>query len=73
MKNAYIKFLTDEDRQTGMKALSSADQIISLSDEIFCIPMRWLRVLDEASVGYTHASNDDVRRTSVRTWRFAHS
>jgi len=72
MKNAYIKFLTDEDRRSGFRALSSANQIISLSDEVFCIPMGWLRLLDEASVGYTQASNDEVTRTGLRTWRFPH-
>jgi hypothetical protein len=73
MKNAYIKFLTDEDRQSGIKALSSIDQFITLNDEVFCVPVARLRLLDEANVGYTHASNDDVSRTSMRTWRFAHS
>jgi hypothetical protein len=73
MKNAYIKFLSDEDRQIGIQALAAADQLFSFSDEIFCVPMRWLKVLDEAKVGYTHASNDDFARVSLRTWRFAHS
>jgi hypothetical protein len=72
MKNAYIKFLTDDDRREGFQTLSSIAQIISLSDEIFCIPIAMLRLLDEREVKYTHASSDEVTRTDLHTWRFAH-
>lgn len=73
MKNAYIKFLSEEDRRSGIQALSVIDQVMSLNDEVFCVPVARLRLLDDANVGYTHASNDDVARTGTRTWRFAHS
>jgi len=72
MKNAYIKFLTDDDRREGFQTLSSLAQIISLSDEIFCIPISTLRLLDDHEIKYTHASSDEVTRTNLRTWRFAH-
>jgi hypothetical protein len=72
MKNAYIKFLTDEDRREGFRTMSSKAQIFSLSDEVYCIPIAMLKLLDEHEVKYTHASSDDVTRTGMRTWRFAH-
>ncbi len=72
MKNAYIKFLSDEDRQSGFETLSTNAAIISLSDEIFCIPLATLPLLDEHDVKYMHASNDEVTQMDRRTWRFAH-
>ncbi len=72
MKNAYIKFLTDDDRREGFRTLSDLSQVISLSDEIYCIPLATLRLLDEQNVKYTHASSDEVTRDGLRTWRFAH-
>ena len=73
MKNAYIKFLTDDDRREGFEKLSTQAQIISLSDEIFCIPLTTLRLLDDDGIRYTHASGEEVTRTRLRTWRFAHT
>ncbi len=72
MKNAYIKFLTTQDREEGFQQLSTTSQIIGLSDEIFCIPLATLRLLDDHNIKYTHASGDEVTHTKRRTWRFAH-
>jgi hypothetical protein len=72
MKNAYIKFLTDADRSEAFQRLSTIAQIMSLSDEIFCIPVTMLRLLDDQQIKYMHASSDEVTRTDLRTWRFAH-
>jgi hypothetical protein len=72
MKNAYIKFLTDADRQKGLNELSEISQIIGLSDDIFCIPLKVLSTLDDLEINYTHASSEEVTGTNLRTWRFAH-
>lgn len=72
MKNAYIKFLTDEDRRSAVAVLANEDQIITLSDEIFCVSLQALALLDNSNIGYMQATSDDVTRVGLRTWRFAH-
>ncbi|HEX5322279.1 MAG TPA: hypothetical protein VFW40_00735 [Capsulimonadaceae bacterium] len=70
MKNTYIKFLTEEDRAQGFRELSARAQIIGLVEEIFCVPVTCLSVLDEQNICYALASNEEVTQAEGRTWRF---
>lgn len=70
MKNTYIKFLTEEDRLQGFQELSARSQIIGLVEEIFCVPVSSLSVLDEHNICYALASNEEVTQVERRTWRF---
>jgi hypothetical protein len=72
MKNAYIIFLTEEDRASAVSVLANEDQIITLSDEIFCVSLQALALLDGSNIRYMHATSEDVTRVGLRTWRFAH-
>jgi len=70
MKVTYLKFLSEQDRVRAFETLSSFSEVIGLEDDVYCISLRGLRLLDEHDVCYMVASEDEVRSTCGRGWRF---
>jgi hypothetical protein len=73
MKNAYIRFLTPEDRATGFQELSQRASVIGLDEGIFCVPLDSLGALNDQEICYTLVPYEDVERARRRTWHFAFS
>jgi hypothetical protein len=71
MKNAYIRFLTPEDRATGFHELSQRASVIGLDEGIFCVPLESINVLNELNICYTVVPYEDVERARHRTWHYA--
>jgi hypothetical protein len=71
MKNAYIRFLTPEDRATGFQYLSQQATVIGLEEGIFCIPISSLHILNDNNICYTLVPFEDIERARHRTWHFA--
>ncbi len=71
MKNAYIKFLTPEDRANGFEQLSQRATVIGLDEGIFCVPLSSLTILNDLNICYTLVPFGDVDRARRRTWHFA--
>jgi len=71
MKNAYIRFLTPEDRDSGFKHLSQNATVIGLDEGIFCVPVTSLTLLNEQNICYTLVPFEDIERARHRTWHFA--
>jgi hypothetical protein len=71
MKNAYIRFLTPEDRADGFKKLSQNATVIGLDEGIFCVPLASLGILNDNNICYTLVPFEDVERARHRTWHFA--
>ncbi len=71
MKHAYIKFFSQEEKARGVQELSARTGVVSLDEEIFCIPVDSLAVLNDNKIGYQVASQEEVARATQRVWRFA--
>jgi hypothetical protein len=71
MKNAYIRFITPEDRSAGFKELSQRATVIGLDEGIFCVPVESLSALNELHIGYTLVPYVEVEKARHRTWQYA--
>jgi hypothetical protein len=71
MKNAYIRFLTPEDRALGFHQLAENATVIGLDEGIFCVPLTSLSILNANDICYTLVPYEDVERARRRTWHFA--
>jgi hypothetical protein len=70
VRNAYIKFHTNEDRAIGFSELATQSFISRLSNDIFCIPWRSLALLDARNVHYSFATEDDLTNAKP-IWNFS--
>jgi hypothetical protein len=70
MKNAYLQFLTSEDKATGFELLSHRATVIELDKEIFCVPLASLDLLNEQGICYNLVSYEVVEKARHRTWHF---
>jgi hypothetical protein len=71
MKNAYIRFLTPEDRAAGFKQLTQDATVIGLDEGIFCVPLTSLRILNDNDISYMLVPYEEIERARHRTWHFA--
>lgn len=60
MRNAYIKFRTDQDCEQLWETLVADSTISRLSNGVFCVPWGSLAFLDARDVEYSFASEADL-------------
>ncbi len=72
MKNAYIKFRTEQDCRQGCAALVTEWPVSCLSNDVYCIPWGGLALLDGRDVQYSFASEADLAHAQP-VWNFAAS
>lgn len=70
MKNAYIKFHTEEDCAAGCEKLIARAPVSRLTGGVFCVPWGSLPILDEDGVCYSLASEADLAHAQP-VWNFA--
>jgi hypothetical protein len=72
VRNAYIKFDSQEDSVLGFYELATHSAFSRLTNDIFCVPWNILQLLDARSVQYKFATEDEL--THARPlWNFADS
>ncbi|MEO7719190.1 MAG: hypothetical protein ABIY70_23575 [Capsulimonas sp.] len=70
VRNAYIKFLSNEDSVLGFYELVTHSQVTRLSNDIYCVPWSSLAILDSRQVEYSFATEEDLTNAHP-IWGFA--
>ncbi len=70
LRNAYIKFLNEDDCDQGCRALVAHSPVSRLSGGVFCIPWGSLRLLDTHEIPYAFATEADLLHAHP-VWNFA--
>ena len=70
LRNAYIKFESQEDSVLGLYELVKHSAFSRLTNDIFCVPWSILNLLDARSVQYKFATEDELTEVSP-IWNFA--
>lgn len=70
MRNAYIKFLSEQDYALGCEKLVAHSPVSRLTNGVFCIPWGSLALLDAHEIDYAFASEVDLLHAHP-LWNFA--
>jgi len=70
VRNAYIKFLNEQDCILGCEKLAAHSPVSRLTNGVFCIPWGSLPLLDIIGVDYLFASAADLLHAHP-VWNFA--
>ena len=70
LRNAYIKFLSEQDSILGCEKLAAHSPVSRLTNGIFCIPWGSLSLLDAIEISYSFASEADLLHAHP-VWNFA--
>lgn len=70
LRNAYIKFLSEQDCILGCETLVAHSPVSRLTNGIFCIPWGSLPLLDATEISYSFASEADLLHAHP-IWNFA--
>jgi hypothetical protein len=61
MQTIYIRFLTQEDRVRGFYELATRARLSSLPGELYQVPLKGLRLLEDQHIAYRRATNADLK------------
>ncbi len=71
-KLAYIQFQSDGEADRGFRLLQQRFEI-AIEENIYCVPVEALAVLDEAEVAYVVANLSGAPAGPRRSWRITRS
>jgi hypothetical protein len=60
MQTLYIKFLTQDDRVRGFYELATRSRIGSLPGEVYRVPIRALKLLEDQQIAFRRATDEEV-------------
>ena len=61
MQTVYIRFTSEADRERGFYELATRARIASLPFQIYQIPIAALTLLENESIGYRRATDEEVK------------
>ncbi len=61
MQTVYIRFTSEADRERGFYELATRAQIASLPGQIYQIPIGAIPLLENESIGYRRATDEEVK------------
>jgi len=70
LRNAYIKFLSEQDSVLGCEKLVAQSPVSCLNNGIFCIPWGSIPLLEDMGLDYSFASETDLLHAHP-VWNFA--
>jgi len=70
LRNAYIKFQSEQDGVLGCEKLVAHSPVSRLTNGVFCVPWGSLPLLDAMEIDYSFASETDLLHAHP-VWNFA--
>ncbi len=67
-KLAYIQFHSEDEAARGFRLLQQRFEI-AIEENIYCVPVEALAVLDDEQIGYVVANINGTHAAQRRSWR----
>ena len=61
MQTLYIRFTSEADRERGFYELATRARVTSLPGQIYQIPIGAITLLENESIGYRRATDEEVK------------